>query len=282
MSSASSISAGRRWRELRPSPAWGGRVDPRELWEFREVVVFLAMRDLKLRYQQTLFGVAWALIQPLLGVAIFTAVFARVAGFDTEGVPYALFAYAGFVMWTYTSSSTDAAARSLIEDRAFVERIYFPRLLSPLASTLPGLLDLAISTAALAVFFAVFGVVPAATAALFPIWVIAAMMITLSVGVGLAALNVQYRDVRYALTFGLQLWFYATPVVYPSSLIDGPWRWLYAANPMVGLIDSVRWSLFGGTPPPISDLASLASALALLLLGFVYFHRVERRFADVI
>lgn len=270
------------WTELRPSRGWRSQLDVHEIWQYRELALFLALRDLRLRYRQTVFGVAWAVLQPLLGVAIFTLVFSRVDALRTSGTPYVVFAYAGLVIWSYASTSVDAAARSLIEDRSLVERVYFPRLLAPFAATLPGLLDLAISLLVLAAFMAIFAVGVPLTALLLPAWVLAAMLVALGAGFWLSALNVQYRDVRYALTFGLQAWFFATPAAYTSSLVHGGWRWAYAANPLVGVIDGFRWSVLGAPPPPSADLVSVAAGLALIATGTMYFHAVQRRFADVI
>jgi lipopolysaccharide transport system permease protein len=270
------------WTELRPSRGWRAQLDVRELWQYRELALFLALRDVRLRYRQTAFGVAWAVLQPLLGVAIFTLVFSKVAGLRTGEIPYVVFAYAGLVIWNYTSTSVDAAARSLIEDRSLVERVYFPRLLAPFAAALPGLLDLAISLLILAVFMAIFAVSVPLSALLLPAWALLAMLVALGAGFWLSALNVQYRDVRYALTFGLQVWFFATPVVYASSLVHGAWRWVYSANPLVGVIDGFRWAVLGAPAPPSADLVSAAAGVALLVSGAMYFHAVQRRFADVI
>jgi lipopolysaccharide transport system permease protein len=279
---ASQPLTGAGWTELGPSRGWRSQLDVREIWQYRELALFLALRDLRLRYRQTVFGVAWAVLQPLLVVAIFTLVFSRVDALRTSGIPYVVFAYAGIVIWSYASTSVDAAARSLIEDRSLVERVYFPRLLAPFAAALPGLLDLAISLLVLAAFMAIFAVGVPLTALLLPAWVLAAMLVALGAGFWLSALNVQYRDVRYALTFGLQVWFFATPAVYTSSLVHGGWRWVYSANPLVGVIDGFRWAVLGAPAPPVADLASAASGLALIVTGTMYFHAVQRRFADVI
>jgi lipopolysaccharide transport system permease protein len=275
-------SAEASWTELRPSRGWRAQLDIRDAWRHRELALFLALRDLQLRYRQTIFGIAWAVLQPLAAVGIFTLVFSRVEGLDTGDIPYVVFAYVAMVIWTYTSTSVDAAARSLIEDRSLVERVYFPRILAPAAALLPGLLDLAVSIVIVSIFFVIFAVGLPATAVLLPVGILLAMLVALGVGVWLCALNVQYRDVRYALSFGLQLWFFATPIVYPSSLLDGTWRWLYAANPLVGVVDGVRWSVLGASPPPLADVVSIFSGAVILLTGMLYFHAVQRRFADVI
>ena len=270
------------WTEHRPSRGWRSQLDLRDAWRHRELTWFLALRDVRLRYRQTAFGVAWALIQPLAGVAIFTLVFSRVSGIEHGHVPYFVFAYTAMILWTYTSTSVEGAARSLIEDRSLVERVYFPRILAPAAALLPGLLDLGISLVILAILMAIFAVSVPATALLLPLLLLFALTVSFGVGLWLAALNVQYRDVRYALTFGLQLAFFATPVVYPSSLVRGAWRWVYSANPLVGVIDGTRWAVLDLAPPPAADAISLVAAGVILLTGLMYFYATQRRFADVI
>jgi lipopolysaccharide transport system permease protein len=269
------------WSENRP-PSGLPRVDFAELLRYWELALFLAVRDLKLRYKQAVFGVAWAVIQPLAGVLIFTLVFGRLADLPSDGLPYAVFVYAGMVAWTYVSGSVGAAAESLVSNRGLVTNVYFPRLLAPLAALLPGLLDLLISFAILAVFMAAYGVAPGAPLALLPVWIAALAGVSLGAGLWLSALNVLYRDVRYVLAFVLQLWFFASPVVFPSSLVDGDWRYVFAANPMAGALDGFRWSLLDGPAPGAPDLVSLASGLVLVLTGLLYFQRVERRFGDAI
>ena len=270
------------WTEHRPSRGWRSQLDLRDAWRHRELTWFLALRDVRLRYRQTAFGVAWALIQPLAGVAIFTLVFSRVSGIEHGHVPYFVFAYTAMILWTYTSTSVEGAARSLIEDRSLVERVYFPRILAPAAALLPGLLDLGISLVILAILMAIFAVSVPATALLLPLLLLVALTVSFGVGLWLAALNVQYRDVRYALTFGLQLAFFATPVVYPSSLVRGAWRWVYSANPLVGVIDGTRWAVLDLAPPPAADAISLVAASVILVTGLMYFYATQRRFADVI
>lgn len=275
--------ADERWLENRPSSGWFRRVDLRELWAHRELALFLALRDLKLRYKQTFFGVAWALIQPLAGVAIFSIVFGRLADLPSDGIPYPVFVYGGLAVWAYFSSGVDAAAQSLVDkSSALVTKVYFPRLLAPLAAVLPALLDLVLSLAIVAVFMAIYGVVPNAAVLLLPLWLLALVAVTLGVGVWLSALNVQYRDVRHALGFVTQVWLFASPVVYPSSLVDGGWRYVYALNPMAGVIDGFRWSLLGGPSPSAFVSVSLAMGLLLLVSGVLYFAKVERGFADTI
>ncbi len=268
------------WVENRPSRGWLPHFDLSELFAYRELALLLALRDLKLRYKQTLFGVAWAIIQPLAGVAIFSVVFGHLAKVPSDGLPYPVFAYTGFAVFTYLTASVAGAAESLAQQQALVTKVYFPRLLAPVAAVLPGLVDLAVSLLILAVFMAAYAVAPTAALILLPLWVLAAVAVAVAVGVLLSALNVQYRDVRYALPFLLQLWLFASPVVYPSSLFDGVWRYVYSINPAVAVIDGFRWSLAGGPAPGAAALVSLAAWIAIVGVALFYFGRVERRFAD--
>lgn len=274
---------GEGWLENRPSSGWFRRLDLRELWARRELAFFLALRDLKLRYKQTAFGVAWALIQPLAGVAIFSIVFGRLADLPSDGIPYPVFVYAGLAVWAYFSSAVDAAAQSLVDkSSALVTKVYFPRLLAPLAAVLPALLDLALSLVIVAAFMVIYGVLPGLAVLLLPVWLLALVVVVLGVGVWLSALNVQYRDVRHALGFIIQAWLFASPVVYPSSLVDGGWRYVFALNPMAGVIEGFRWSLLDGPSPGGPVFVSLAVGVLLLLSGALYFAKVERGFADTI
>ena len=266
--------------ENRPSTRWRPRLLVRELWEYRELALFLALRDLKLRYKQTAFGVAWAVVQPLAAALLFTIVFGRLAGLPSDGLPYAVFVYAGMVAWSYVSTAVSAASESLVEHRALVTSVYFPRVLAPLAAVLPGLVDLLISLAILAVYMAAYGVAPSVALVLLPLWVVALVVTAVAAGLWLSALNVLYRDVRYALGFLIQLWLFASPIVFPSSLVEGAWRYVYSANPLVGALDGFRWSLLGAPPPGREDLVSLTVGLLLLVTGVLYFQKVERQLGD--
>jgi lipopolysaccharide transport system permease protein len=272
----------RRWTENQPSVGWFPRIDLSELWAYRELGLALALKDLKVRYKQTAFGVAWAVVQPLLGAAIFSVFLGRLAGLPSDGIAYPVFVYAGLVIWTYFSSSVTAAAQSLVDNRELVTKVYFPRLLAPFAAVFPSLVDFAISLGILTAFMAIYEVAPNAALVLLPLWLLAAVGLAFSVGLWLSALNVKYRDVRYALPFLIQVWLFASPVVFPSSLVHGSWEYVYAVNPIVGLVDGFRWSLLGGPSPGAEDLVSLVSGLVIFVGGITYFRRVERYFADVI
>lgn len=274
--------AERPWVENAPRVGRLPRLDLRELWAERELAIILALKDLKVRYQQTFFGVAWALLQPLVAALIFTIIFGRAAQLSTDGIPYPVFVYTGLAIWLYFSSSVSAAAQSMVDNRDLISKVYFPRLLAPVAAMVPGLVDLGISLPIIAVFMAVWSVAPSFELMLLPLWVLAALVTAFAVGLLLAGLNVRYRDVRFALPFLLQVWLFASPVVYSISLIQGAWRYVYALNPMATIVTGFRWSIAGGPAPGPEALVSAAVVLLTLVVGFVYFNRVERSFADVI
>jgi lipopolysaccharide transport system permease protein len=270
------------WIENRPPSRWLPALDIAEMWARRELVLVLALKDLRVRYKQTLFGVAWAVLQPLLAALIFTVFLGRLAHVSGGGLPYPVFVYAGMSMWFYVSGAVSSSAQSLVDNRDLVTKVYFPRLLAPIAGVVPGLVDLVPALAILAVFLGVYDVVPGPALALLPLWILVGAVLALAIGLWLAALNVRYRDVRYALPFLLQIWLFGSPVVYASSLVHGAWRYAYAANPMTSLLEGFRWSVAGGAAPGVESLVSLAVVLALLAGGFVYFWRTEQSFADVI
>jgi lipopolysaccharide transport system permease protein len=269
------------WVENRPSRGFRGP-GLGELWRYHELGGFLALRDLKVRYKQAVFGAAWAIVQPLAGVVVFTLVFRRLANVPSDGIPYPLFALSGLAVWTYHASSVTRATQSLVGNAPLVTKVYFPRLLVPLAAVLPGLVDLALSLLTLGVLLVVYQTTPGWAAVTLPLWVVALLATTLGVGLWLSALNVQYRDVNHAITLLVQLWLFVSPVAYPSSMVEGRWRWLYALNPMTGVIDGFRWALVRGPWPGPDLLLSLAVTAVMLVSGMVYFQRTERRFADVI
>ena len=271
----------RAWIENRPSRGLRG-LDLRELWQYRELGGFLALRDLKVRYKQAAFGAVWAVLQPLVGVIVFTMVFHRLAKVPSDGIPYPVFAFLGLAVWAYVSSGVTKASQSLVSNSPLVTKVYFPRVLAPLASALPGLLDLAISLVVLGVLMLAYHVAPSWAVLTLPIWLLALVAVTLSVGVWLAALNVQYRDVNHAVILLVQLWLFVSPVAYPSSLVPDAWQPLYALNPIVGVLDGFRWAMLGAAWPGTGLILSLGVTAALLTSGVLYFQRVERRFADVI
>ena len=270
-----------RWRENRPTR--GRRaLDLEELWAYRELMAFLALRDIKVRYKQAVFGGAWALVQPLAGAAIFTVVFGRLADLPSDGIDYLVFAFAGFTLWTYFSSALNTARMSLVSNAPLITKVYFPRLAAPVAGVLPGLVDLATSLPLLALMMIWTGTTPTVAILAAPLMLLGAVVIALGFGMLFAALTVQYRDVQQVFGLVVQLWLFATPVAYSSSLVEGPWRAAYYLNPMVGVMDGWRWSLLGGPAPGWEVLISAAVALAFLVVGARVFSRSERQFADLI
>ena len=272
----------RDWTEIRPPRHGLPRLGLAETWRYRDLGIVLAQRTLKLRYRQTLLGVAWALLQPLAGLMIFTLVFGRLAKLPSDGLPYPVFVYPAMCLWTYMSTSISAAATELPQNPHLLTRVYFPRILSPAAAVVPGLLDFTVALALTAILFVIYDVAPGPQILLLPVWIAAAAIIAFGVGTWLAAINVKYRDVRYVLPFLLQTWFFLSPMVFPSSLVSDDWRTLYALNPLVGLVDGLRWSLVGGAPLPTADIASLAAGVVIAVTGLYYFRSVESSFADVI
>jgi lipopolysaccharide transport system permease protein len=270
------------WTDNRPPRRGLPRLDLEEAWRHRDLGVVLAQRTLKVRYRQTLLGVGWAILQPLAGLLIFTLVFGRLAKLPSDGLPYAVFVYPAMCLWSYISSAVSAAAAELPENPHLVTRVYFPRILSPAAAVVPGLLDFTLALALTAGLLVVYEVAPGPEILFVPLWMAAAALLAFGVGTWLSAINVRYRDVRHVLPFLFQTWFFLSPMVFPSSLVSDSWRTVYALNPLVGLVDGLRWSLVGAPAPPLADLASLVSAVAILVTGLYYFRSVEVRFADVI
>jgi lipopolysaccharide transport system permease protein len=257
-------------------------LDRRELWDYRDVGVILAQRDLKVRYKQTFFGVGWALIQPLLAMAVFTVMLGPGGvGVPSQGVPYAAFALAGLAVWFPFNTGLASAAESLTRNPEMVTKVYFPRLIAPLAAVLACALDLVIALTIAVIVALIVGVTPGARIVLLPLCAGAVLVVALALGVWLASLNVLYRDVRYALGFALQLLFFASPVVYPSTVTEGVWEYVFALNPLVGVIALTRWAALGIPLPDAVILAvSAASTLVLLVTALLFFRHAERQFAD--
>jgi lipopolysaccharide transport system permease protein len=275
----------------RPLPAWvensaSDRFHPvalvRDLWTYRELGLAFALSTLRVRYKQAAFGIAWAVLQPLLAVILFSIVFGRLAGLPSDGIPYPVFNYSAMILWLYVSLGVAAAAQSLVENRDLITKVYFARPVAPLSAAFPGLVDLAIAFLVLIGMLVVYGVTPGWAVVFTPLWVVAAMLVVLSVGFPLAALNVRFRDVRLALPLALQLWLFASPVVYSSSLVEGGWKYVYALNPMSTVLDGFRWSIADGPAPGPEALVSAAVVVVVLVAGLSYFARAERAFADVV
>lgn len=262
-----------------------GRVPLRlgEMWAYRELLYFLVWRDVKVRYKQTALGAAWAIIQPFLTMVVFSVFFGRLAKIPSDGIPYPLFAFSALVPWTFFANGLNQASNSLVGSAALVKKVYFPRLVIPLASVLSGAVDFVLALLVLGGMMAWYGFVPSVQLVFLPLFVLLALMAALAVGLWLSALNVEFRDVRYTVPFLTQMWLFVTPIAYPSSLLSEPWRTLYGLNPMAGVVEGFRWSLLqsGGRPGGMIIASSIAT-VALLIGGAFYFRRMERTFADVL
>jgi lipopolysaccharide transport system permease protein len=254
-----------------------------ELWAYRELLYFLLWRDIKIRYKQTVIGVAWSVLQPLAAMLIFTLIFGLLARIPSDGLPYTVFAYAGLLPWTYFAQAVTTSSQSLIGDAALVRKVYFPRLIVPMASVARPVVDFSPSMVILLAMMAWHGIAPTWRLAVFPAFLLLAVATALAVGLWLSALNVRYRDVGYAIPFLVQCWMFASPVVYPASVVPERWRLLYHLNPMAGVIEGFRWSLLGADLPRL-DLLAASTGMVLLLLagGLIFFRRLEPSFADVI
>ncbi len=253
------------------------------MWAYRELLYFLTLRELQLRYKQTVIGVAWAVIQPLFTMVIFSLFFGRLAKMPSEGIPYSVFALAGLVPWTFFANGLTQASNSLVSSSNLITKVYFPRMVVPLASVLSGVIDFMVGMVLLLVFMFLKGFTPSSRILFFPAFLVLAFVTALGVGLWMAALNVEYRDVRYVVPFLTQIWMFSTPVVYPISLLHEPWRTVYGLNPMVGVVEGFRWCVVGAGEAPGPTLAfSVFAALAILFSGASYFRRMERTFADVL
>lgn len=258
------------------------RIDFGELWAYRELLYFLVWRDAKVRYRQTVLGAAWALVQPAMTMVVFDVFFGRLARMPSDGVPYRLFALTALVPWTYFATALGAGAQSLVGQQHLIGKVYFPRLLMPLAAITTPLVDFAIAFVFLLAMAAWHGVVPGAAVVWLPLYILLAVTTALTASVWTAALNVEYRDVRFVLPFAIQFWLFATPVAYPASLVPERWRALYGLNPMATVVEGFRAALLG-TPGPESMLVpSIVVVAVMLVAGVKYFRRVEGTFADVI
>lgn len=254
----------------------------KEFWRYRELLYFLVWRDIKVRYKQTLLGAAWAIVQPFFTMVVFSIFFGRMAQMASNGYPYPIFSYTALLPWTYFSGALSLAANSLVGSGGLITKVYFPRLIVPVSSVLSGLVDFAFAFLVLIGMMIFYGYAPTIYTILLPLFLLLALTTALGVGLWLAALNVKYRDVRYLIPFLTQFWLFATPVVYPSSLLGEPWRTFYGLNPMVGVVEGFRWALLGDKPPELMILVSAIVSIVLLVSGVIYFRRTEDTFADLI
>jgi len=266
----------------KPSGRWA-LPDLGEVWEYRELLYFFAWRDIKVRYKQTVLGAAWAVIQPFFTMIVFAVFFGNFAKIPSEGVPYPIFAYVALVPWTYFANSVTQCSSSMVAQRGVLTKVYFPRIIVPLASMVSGLLDFAIAFAVLVAMMIYYRIFPTFNILMVPILLFFSIVTALAVGLWLSALNVIYRDVQYASPFLVQFWLFATPIAYPSTLVPARWRAIYGVNPMTGVVEGFRWSLLGtgeGLGPMFA--VSFLIVLALLVTGLLYFRHMERTFADVV
>jgi lipopolysaccharide transport system permease protein len=267
---------------IEPTRGWVS-LQLREIWNYRELLFFLTWRDVKVRYQQTFFGVAWAALQPLFMMVIFSVFFGKFARLSSDGVPYPVFAMCALIPWQLFQYSLAQSSGSIISSQSLIKKVYFPRLVIPIASVLDGLVDFCVALALLGGMMAFYRIAPTANILLLPVFIAFATITALSVGLWLAALNVKYRDVRYTIPFISQFWMFATPVAYSSSVVPAKWRWAYGLNPMVGVIDGFRWAILGRHSPVSSSTYVSIGVVALMLAGgLAYFRQMESSFADVV
>jgi lipopolysaccharide transport system permease protein len=253
----------------------------KELWEYRELLYFLVWRDVKVRYKQTVVGVLWVILQPLMTMGVFTIFFGRLAKLPSDGLPYPVFYFGALVPWSYFVHALNSCTSTLVAHQGVITKVYFPRLVLPLAAVSSGLVDCTIGIAVMITLTLGFGIRPPATVVLLPVLLLLAMLTALGVGLWTSALNALYRDVASIIPFLVQFWMLASPVAYPSSLVPSKWRWLYHLNPMAGVIDGFRWSLTGhGQPPGPIILVSAAMVMILLIGGLIFFQRMEGSVAD--
>jgi lipopolysaccharide transport system permease protein len=266
------IEPSRGWTSLRLS----------ELWKFRELLYFLAWRDIKVRYKQTLLGVAWAILQPLLTMLLFWILFGRLAGIKSEGVPYPIFAFAALVVWSFFATAVTNSSNSLVGSSHLITKVYFPRMIIPMAAVGAGLMDLIITLLLLVVMGFYYGLELGWTTLMVPVLMLLTMCLAVGIGMWLSALNVKYRDVRFALPFLVQLWMFASPIIYPSSMLPTRWRWVLRLNPLTGIIENFRASLFRRQFDWAGLGVSTVLTVALLIYSAYAFRRVEKRFADIV
>ena len=259
------------------------RLNLREVWAYRELLYFLVWRDVKVRYKQTALGAAWAILQPVMTMLVFSVFFGRLAKMPSDGIPYPVFAFTALLPWQLFAYALTESSNSLVGSQNLITKVYFPRLVIPLAAVLAGLVDFGIAFVVLLGLMWHYGIVPTAAVALLPLFVLFAITTALSVGLWLSSLNVKYRDVRYTIPFLTQFWLFATPVAYPSSLVPEKWRALLGLNPMAGVVEGFRWALLGRSDAPGPLLAVSVAAVAVLFVGgLMYFRQTERTFADLV
>ena len=266
---------------IEPKKSWFG-FRGQELWQYRELLRFLMVRDIKVRYKQTVLGGLWAILQPFMSMLIFTIFFGKLAKIPSDNLPYPIFVYAALLPWQFFSNGISNAGNSLVASSNLISKVYFPRIIIPAASLGAGLLDFLIASFMLFIMMFYYGIFPELSILLLPLLLLGVIVVTLGVGMLLSALNVAYRDFRYVIPFLVQFWLFATPVIYPSSIVPQQWRWLINLNPMAGLITAFRSAIFGESIPWADLSISCSVGIFLFIIGLLFFSRMERRFADVI
>ncbi len=267
---------------IEPQKGWLS-LDLKEVWAYRDLLSILVWRDVSVRYKQSIVGIGWAVIQPVMTMIIFTVVFGRFAGLPSDGIPYPLFSFCALLPWNYFAQSLSGSSDSLVGASNLITKVYFPRLVIPLSRVFAGMIDFGIAFIILLGMMLWYRVIPGSAVLLFPLFLLIAMLSALGTGLWLTALNVKYRDVRFVVPFLVQFWLYASPVAYSTSLVPEKWQWLYSLNPMVGVIEGFRWSLLGKSAPDFGMIGiSFAIVLALLITGLYYFRRMEQTFADIV
>jgi lipopolysaccharide transport system permease protein len=268
--------------EIRPDRGWFD-LDLGAVWRYRELLWVLMKRDVQVLYKQALLGAAWAILQPVFAVVIFTLVFGFAAHLPSDGIPYPIFAFAGVLPWTYFAEAVRRSGLGLVTDAELVRKVYFPRLIMPLANVISPLLDFVIAFGVLIAMMIFYGIMPSWKLIILPPLMMVAALLALSIGLWLGPINVRFRDIKHTLPFMIQIWMYASPIVYPLSMVPAEWRWAYSLNPMVGVIEGFRWAVFDRGHPDFTALGMSGVIIAILLFsGLVFFRRMERSFADLI
>lgn len=267
---------------IRPSKGWVS-LGLKELWDYRELLFFLIWRDIKVRYKQTVLGASWAIIQPFFTMVVFSLFFGKLAKVPSDGIPYPIFSYSALVPWAFFAHGLNQASNSLVGGSNLIKKVYFPRLAMPIASVLAGVVDFVLAFVMLIGMIFYYGMVPTVNIVFLPLFLLLALITSLGVSLWLSAMYVQFRDIRHIIPFLTQIWLFATPIAYPSSLLSEPWRTIYGLNPMVGVVEGFRWALLGTkTAPGLMIILSSLVAVALLITGAYYFRRMEKTFADVV
>lgn len=267
---------------IRPAKGWVA-LDLRTLWEYRELLFFFVWRDVKVRYRQTVLGAAWAVIQPFMTMVVFSLFFGRLAGVPSDDFPYPIFSYAALVPWTFFATGITQATSGMVSNANLLKKVYFPRLALPISRVMAGLVDFALAFTVLLGMMLFYGITPTGNVVWLPLFLVLALVTSLGVGLWMAALSVQFRDVILTVPFIIQVWMFATPIAYPSSMLPEPWRTLYGLNPMAGVVEGFRWALLGTATAPGPMLAvSAVVAVVLLISGAFVFRRMEKSFADLV